>query len=267
MKTVLSIDCGSRARACAQGLAAAIFNADESDYINVSVGARYAGSKVNLVIDDEDVEKADPEEIIRGVSKAMRLVINAAKNGFDGNSPEEMLEIFSYPDEGTAFYSNVKGKTDLTVADLEFLQAKLTSAIASKTMTIGEAKEILRKAGKTTYVSDAITAVLAVASDRLRRDSDFWDENELAEVVEMERDVDWNVAYSLLWTLEEISRWKELKTDSGRIISPKEAKSIQDFICSLPDEEAINLILDNKPRYYQHFYDQMALALNIAHDK
>ena len=33
------------------------------------------------------------------------------------------------------------------------------------------------------YDSDSITAVLAVASDKLRRDRSFWDEKELAEFV------------------------------------------------------------------------------------
>jgi hypothetical protein len=130
-----------------------------------------------------------------------------------------------------------------------------------------QALKIISEAGMTVYDSDEITAVLAVASDKLRRDRDFWDENELANLVNTDHDVDWNVADFLLWTLEEISRWKELKTDSGRILSPKEAKSIQSFICDMPDEKAIELILENKPKYYQHFYDQMALALDIAHDK
>lgn len=130
-----------------------------------------------------------------------------------------------------------------------------------------QALKIISESGMTVYDSDEITAVLAVASDKLRRDRDFWDENELANIVNTDHDVDWNVADFLLWTLEEISRWKELKTDSGRILSPKEAKSIQSFICDMPDEKAIELILENKPRYYQHFYDQMALALDIAHDK
>jgi hypothetical protein len=130
-----------------------------------------------------------------------------------------------------------------------------------------QALKIISEAGMTVYDSDEITAVLAVASDKLRRDRDFWDENELANLVNTDHDVDWNVADFLLWTLEEISRWKELKTDSGRILSPKEAKSIQSFICDMPDEKAIELILENKPKYYQHFYDQMALAIDIAHDK
>jgi hypothetical protein len=127
-----------------------------------------------------------------------------------------------------------------------------------------QALKIISEAGMTVYDSDEITAVLAVASDKLRRDRDFWDENELANLVNTDHDVDWNVADFLLWTLEEISRWKELKTDSGRILSPKEAKSIKNFICDLPDDKAIELILKNKPRYYQHFYDRIALALDIA---
>jgi hypothetical protein len=114
------------------------------------------------------------------------------------------------------------------------------------------------------YDSDSITAVLAVASDKLRRDRSFWDEKELAELVDTDHDTDWNVADFLLWTLEEIRKWDQLKTDDGRILSPKEAKSIKNFICDLPDDEAIELILKNKPRYYQHFYDQIALALDIA---
>lgn len=145
MKTLLTIDCGNRARACAQGLAAAIFNAEEMDILDTSVGARYNGSDVNLVVDDEAFDKADPNSIFGALSRAMTFVIKASKEGFEDSSPEEMLEIFSYPDEGTAFYSNVQGKTDLTVEDLEFLQKELSSA--SNRMGIREAREILKAAG------------------------------------------------------------------------------------------------------------------------
>jgi hypothetical protein len=145
MKTILTIDCGNRARACAQGLASAIFNAHEMDILDTAVGARYDGSDVNIVVDDDDFAKADPKSIFSALSKAMAFVIKASKEGFDDSSPEEMLEIFSYPDEGTAFYSNVKGKTDLTVDDLEFLQKELNDA--SNRMSISEAREILKAAG------------------------------------------------------------------------------------------------------------------------
>ena len=129
-----------------------------------------------------------------------------------------------------------------------------------------QALKIISEAGMTAYDSDSITAVLAVASDYLHEDRIFWDENELAEYVETDHDTDWNVADFLRVTLKEISEWDQLKTDDGRILSPKEAKSIQDFICGLPKDEAIKLILQNKPRYYQHFADQIALALDIAED-
>ena len=129
-----------------------------------------------------------------------------------------------------------------------------------------QALKIISEAGMTAYDSDAITAVLAVVSDNLREDRIFWDENELAEYVETDHDTDWNVADFLLCTMEEISEWDQLKTDDGRILSPEEAKSIQDFICGLPKAKAIKLILQNKPRYYQHFADQIALALDMAED-
>lgn len=165
MKTILTIDCGNRAEACAQGLACAIFNAEEMDILDTGVGARYQGSNVNIVVDDEDFEKANPKEIFSALSKAMGFVIKASKEGFDGNSPEEMLEIFSYPDEGTGFYSNVNDKVDLTVDDLEFLQKELTSAISEKVdeainnkkrgfstmkkMNIDEAMSVIKEAGLT----------------------------------------------------------------------------------------------------------------------
>lgn len=147
MKSILSIDCGNRAQACAQGLACAIFNADEMDLLDTGVGSRYEGTNVNIVVDDEDFEKANPKEIFSALSKAMNFVIKASKEGFDGDSPEEMLEFFSYPDEGTGFYSNVDSKVDLTVDDLEFLQRELKSSIDQKSIGIDEARQILESAG------------------------------------------------------------------------------------------------------------------------
>lgn len=147
MKTILTINCGDRAEACAQGLACAIFNASEMEILDPLVGARYQGSNVNVVVDDEDFEKSNPNQIFSALSKAMAVVIKASKEGFDGSSPEEMLEVFSYPDEGTGFYSNVKDKVDLTVADLEFLQKELTSAISSAKMNIDEAMSVIKEAG------------------------------------------------------------------------------------------------------------------------
>lgn len=147
MKTILTINCGDRAQACAQGLACAIFNADEMDLLHARVVTRYEGSNVNIVVDDDDFEKANPKEIFSALSKAMDIVIKASKEGFDGNSPEEMLEIFSYPDEGSGLYSNVDSKVDLTVDDLEFLQKELKSAIDQKRIGISEARQILESAG------------------------------------------------------------------------------------------------------------------------
>ena len=147
MKSILTIDCGNRSQACAQGLACAIFNADEMDILHTGVGSRYEDPNVNIVVDDVDFEKANPKQIFSALSKAMDFVIKASKEGFDGNSPEEMLEFFSYPDEGTGFYSNVDSKVDLTVDDLEFLQRELKSAIDQKSIGISEAKRILESAG------------------------------------------------------------------------------------------------------------------------
>lgn len=150
MKTILTINCGDRAEACAQGLACAIFNASEMEILDPLVRARYQGSNVNIVVDDEDLEKANPNQIFSALSKAMGFVIKASKEGFDGSSPEEMLDVFSYPDEGTAFYSNVNDKVDLTVADLEFLQKELTSAIDSEKLdeNINNKKEVFHNMNK-----------------------------------------------------------------------------------------------------------------------
>ena len=145
MKTILTINCGNRARECAQGLACAIFDAEETEILDTDVGVRYQGSDVNIVVDDS--EEANPNQILRTLSKAMKWVIKVSKEGFEDDSPEEMLNTFSYPDEGTAFYSNVKGKTDLTVADLEFLQKELKAALITEKMNIDEAKKILKEAG------------------------------------------------------------------------------------------------------------------------
>lgn len=111
---------------------------------------------MNLVVDDKDFEDANPKQIFSALSQALNFVIKASKEGFDGESPEEMLEGFSYPDEATGFYSNVNGKVDLTVDDLEFLQKELTSAINNKNenfemkkMNIDEAMSVIKEAGLT----------------------------------------------------------------------------------------------------------------------
>lgn len=167
VKTILTINCGDRAQACAQGLACAIFNASEMEILDPLVGARYQGPNVNIVVDDDDLEKANPKQIFSALSKAMAVVIKASKEGFDGSSPEEMLDVFSYPDEGTGFYSNVKDKVDLTVADLEFLQKELTSAINNKNedfnmkMNIDEAMSVIKEA------SLSVSPVKKLAADDL----------------------------------------------------------------------------------------------------
>ena len=85
MKSILTIDCGNRSQACAQGLACAIFNADEMDILHTGVGSRYEGPNVNIVVDDVDFKKANPKQIFSALSKAMDFVIKASKEGFDGN--------------------------------------------------------------------------------------------------------------------------------------------------------------------------------------
>lgn len=79
-----------------------------------------------------------------------------------------MLDVFSYPDEATGFYSNVQDKVDLTVAVLEFLQNELTSAINSKKefstmkkMNIYEAISVIKEAGL------AVKPVKKLAADDL----------------------------------------------------------------------------------------------------
>lgn len=157
LRSIYTFDAGARAKACAQGLAAIIFNADESDKFKiVDAGSRYEGTTVSIVIEPEDDSLENRKTLLDALIASSDWVIDAAKNGFDGESAEEMLNVFSYPDEGTAFYSNVKGKTDLTVEDLENLKAELVKARSGITesteqksqMTLEEACSILKASGK-----------------------------------------------------------------------------------------------------------------------
>lgn len=145
LKSIYSFDAGSRAKECAQAIAVLIFNAEEDGKDIISTGARYEGNTVNIVVEPNDDSPENRKALFTALTQVSSWVLDAAKKGFDGNTPEEMLDIFSYPDEGTAFYSNVKGKTDLQISDIEKVIEEIKKA--NSQMSLGEALEVIQKAG------------------------------------------------------------------------------------------------------------------------
>ena len=145
LKSIYSFEAGSRAKECAQAIAVLLFNADEDGKDVVDAGVRYEGSTVNIVVEPEDDSPENRKALFTALTEVSTWVLDAAKRGFDGNSPEEMLDAFSYPDEGTGFYSNVNDKTDLQISDLE----KAIEAIkkANTQMSLGEALDVIKSAG------------------------------------------------------------------------------------------------------------------------
>lgn len=146
LKTIYSFDAGPRAKECAQAIAVLIFNADEDGKDIVDAGVRYKkNNTVNIVIEPEDDSPENRKDLFTALAEVSTWVLDAAKKGFDGNSPEEMLEIFAYPDEGTSFYSNVRGKTDLQISDIEKVVEEIKKANGQ--MSLGEALDVIKSAG------------------------------------------------------------------------------------------------------------------------
>ena len=145
LKSIYSFEAGSRAKECAQAIAVLLFNADEDGKDVVDAGVRYEGSTVNIVVEPEDDSPENRKALFTALTEVSTWVLDAAKRGFDGNSPEEMLDAFSYPDEGTGFYSNVNDKTDLQISDLEKAIEEIKKA--NTQMSLGEALDVIKSAG------------------------------------------------------------------------------------------------------------------------
>lgn len=145
LKSIYSFDAGSRAKECAQAIAVLLFNADEDGKDVVDAGVRYEGSTVNIVVEPEDDSPENRKALFTALTEVSTWVLDAAKKGFDGNSPEEMLDAFSYPDEGTGFYSNVNEKTDLKISDIEKVIEEIKKA--NSQMSLGEALDVIKSAG------------------------------------------------------------------------------------------------------------------------
>lgn len=145
LKSIYSFEAGSRAKECSQAIAVLLFNADEDGKDVVDAGVRYEGSTVNIVVEPEDDSPENRKALFSALTEVSTWVLDAAKKGFDGNSPEEMLDAFSYPDEGTGFYSNVNDKTDLQVSDLEKVIEEIKKA--NTQMSLGEALDVIKSAG------------------------------------------------------------------------------------------------------------------------
>ena len=145
LKSIYSFEAGSRAKECAQAIAVLLFNADEDGKDVVDAGVRYEGSTVNIVVEPEDDSPENRKALFTALTEVSTWVLDAAKRGFDGNSPEEMLDAFSYPDEGTGFYSNVNDKTDLQISDLEKVIEEIKKV--NSQMSLGEALDVIKSAG------------------------------------------------------------------------------------------------------------------------
>lgn len=145
LKTIYSFLAGSRAKECAQAIALLLFNADEDGKDNIDARVRYKDDTVNIVVEPEDDSPENRKELFTALTEVSTRVLDAAKNGFDGNTPEEMLDIFSYPDEGTEFYSNVNEKTDLKITDIEKAIEEIKKA--NDQMSLGEALDVIKSAG------------------------------------------------------------------------------------------------------------------------
>lgn len=145
LKTIYSFEAGSRAKECAMAIADLLFNVDENGKDVIAAGVRYKDNTVNIVVEPEDDTPENRKALFTALMEVSTWVLDAAKNGFDGNTPEEMLDIFSYPDEGTGFYCNVNEKTDLQISDIEKVIEEIKKANGK--MSLGEALDVIKSAG------------------------------------------------------------------------------------------------------------------------
>lgn len=142
-KVIRSFDAGSRAKECAMVGAVMTFNGEENDATVYALSVA-EGTLVKILVSEEDYSPDAAKKLFASMAKTGRWMLEVAENGWDGNTPEEMLKIFSYPDESTALYTNVTKEVDVTVEDIQKVLAEITAA---QQLTLGEALEVIQKAG------------------------------------------------------------------------------------------------------------------------
>lgn len=142
-KIVCSFYAGSRAKECAMVGAVMTFNGEEN-YDTVFALSGAEGNLVKILVSEEDYSPAAVKKLLKSMAKTGRWMLRVAKQGWDGSTGEEMLKIFGSPDESTQFYTNVTENVDVTVEDI---QKVLSEIEAAQQLTLGEALDVIKKAG------------------------------------------------------------------------------------------------------------------------
>ena len=119
------------------------FNGEENDDTVFALSAA-DGNLVKILVSEEDYSPDAAKKLLASMAKTGRWMLEVAKNGWDGNTGEEMLKIFSYPDEGTVLYTNIKDEVDVTVEDIQKVLDEITAA---QQMSLGEALDVIKSAG------------------------------------------------------------------------------------------------------------------------
>ncbi len=119
------------------------FNGEENDDTVFALSGA-EGNLVKILVSEEDYSPEAAKKLLASMAKTGRWMLEVAEKGWDGNTGEEMLKIFSYPDEGTALYTNITKEVDVTVEDIQKVLAEITAA---QQLTLGEALEVIQKAG------------------------------------------------------------------------------------------------------------------------
>ena len=119
------------------------FNAEENDDTVFALSGA-EGNLVKILVSEEDYSPEAAKKLLASMAKTGRWMLEVVEKGWDGNTGEEMLKIFSYPDEGTALYTNITKEVDVTVEDIQKVLAEVTAA---QQMSLGEALDVIKSAG------------------------------------------------------------------------------------------------------------------------
>lgn len=119
------------------------FNAEENDDTVFALSGA-EGNLVKILVSEQDYSPDAAKKLLASMVKTGRWMLEVAEKGWDGNTGEEMLKIFGYPDEGTAIYTNITKEVDVTVEDIQKVLDEITAA---QQLTLGEALEVIQKAG------------------------------------------------------------------------------------------------------------------------
>ena len=119
------------------------FNGEENDDTVFALSGA-DGNLVKILVSEQDYTPDAAKKLLASMAKTGRWMLEAAEKGWDGNTGEEMLKTFSYPDEGTAIYTNVSKEVDVTVEDIQKVLAEITAA---QQMSLGEALDVIKSAG------------------------------------------------------------------------------------------------------------------------